>query len=92
LAGVHSTHFSQERYDEFSRASRLWQHLALERRSGQAFGIDGFLKHRRANSLALRCPACPEVGFNVNKSTIDMADESEAYVYSFLHNKLILIE
>lgn len=47
---------------------------SLERRTGQAFGIDGFLKHHRANSLALRYPACPEVGFNVEKSMIDMAE------------------
>ena len=48
---------------------------SLKLRTGQAFGIDGVLKHhRRANSLALRYPACPEGGFNVEKSMIDMAE------------------
>jgi hypothetical protein len=53
--------------------SRIWQYLALLQRSGQAHGIDQFLPHQRKNSLAVRCPACPEIGFNVDKETIDNA-------------------
>jgi hypothetical protein len=47
------------------------------RRAGQFHGIDKILTHRQAQSLAVRCPACPEVGFNVGKEVIDEAKEEE---------------
>jgi len=56
---------------------RVWRHLATLRRSGQAHGIDGLLRHRRPNSLAVRCPACPEAGFNVENAEIQAASEDE---------------
>ena len=34
---------------------------------------------RRKGSLAIRCPACPEVGFNVDKALVDHATEGEKY-------------
>lgn len=34
--------------------------------------------HRRPNSMTVRCPACPEIDFNVTRDTVDNADESEA--------------
>ncbi|KAJ7921959.1 hypothetical protein B0H13DRAFT_1866198 [Mycena leptocephala] len=49
-----------DRYREFLFACRIWRYLALERRSGQAHGIDAYVPHRRAGSLTVRCPACPE--------------------------------
>jgi hypothetical protein len=54
--------------------------LAVRRRSGQEHGIDDELPGRRPCSLAVRCPACPEIGINVDKETIEIASESEAYV------------
>lgn len=60
----------------------MWQHLAIVRRSGQSHGIDAILNHRDSGSLAVRCPACPEIGFNVDKSTIDLARDDEWYVPS----------
>lgn len=45
---------------------RIWRYLAERRRSGQEHGIDSEVPHRRPNSLAVRCPACPEIGFNVS--------------------------
>jgi len=47
------------------------------RRMGQFHGIDNILSHRRGESLAVRCPACPEVGFNVSKEDINNANEEE---------------
>ncbi|KAJ7204243.1 hypothetical protein B0H12DRAFT_1080513 [Mycena haematopus] len=66
-----------DRYREFQFGYRIWRFLALERRTGQAHGIDKFVPHRRPGSLTVRCPACPEVGFNVDEETINNADESE---------------
>lgn len=56
---------------------RLWRHLAERRRSGQEHGIDSEVSHRRPNSLAVRCPACPEVGFNVNHVNVNDAEETD---------------
>lgn len=49
---------------------RVWRHLAEKRRSGQEHGIDREVPHRRPNSLAIRCPACPEINFNVDLEEI----------------------
>ena len=56
---------------------RVWRHLATLRRSGQTHGIDRLLSHRRPNSLAVRCPACPEPGFNVEIPEMQAASEDE---------------
>ena len=47
---------------------------------GQFHSIDNILTHRQAQFLAVHCPACPEVGFNVAKEKIDTAKENETYV------------
>lgn len=56
---------------------RLWRYLALARWSGQAHAIDNILKHRRKGSLAVWCPACPEIGFNVNEDVVSFVAESK---------------
>ncbi|TFK60905.1 hypothetical protein BDN72DRAFT_904576 [Pluteus cervinus] len=33
-------------------------------------------------SLAVRCPACPEIGFNVEKAVVDAASEAESHKYT----------
>ncbi|KAJ7131489.1 hypothetical protein C8R43DRAFT_895982 [Mycena crocata] len=72
----------QDRYREFMFAYRIWRYLALERRLGQAHGIDEFVPHRQPGSLALRCPSCPEVGFNITLETIKAALESESHKFT----------
>lgn len=60
----------------------------MQRRAGQAHvhQIDRFLQAsnpefgRRPGSLAVRCPACPEVGVNVSVEEIKNASEAERYV------------
>ncbi|KAJ6624354.1 hypothetical protein B0H10DRAFT_1784804, partial [Mycena sp. CBHHK59/15] len=44
-----------------------WRSLALECRTGQAHGIDELVPHRQPGSLTMRCPACPEPGFNISE-------------------------
>ncbi|KAF8144371.1 hypothetical protein K438DRAFT_1435719, partial [Mycena galopus ATCC 62051] len=68
------------RYREFLFACRIWRYLTLQRRTGQAHGIDEHVPHRRAASLALRCPACPEVGFNMTLEEMANATEEERYL------------
>ncbi|KAK6992758.1 hypothetical protein R3P38DRAFT_141697 [Favolaschia claudopus] len=71
-----------DRYREFMRVGRLWRNFTARRRSGQAQDIDTVITNRRPDSLAIRCPACPEVGFNVDKSTIDGANENEKHKHT----------
>lgn len=56
---------------------RVWRHLAERGRSGQEHGIDSEVPYRRCNSLAVRCPACPEVGFNIEPEELAAAEETE---------------
>ncbi|KAJ7504835.1 hypothetical protein B0H11DRAFT_2343124 [Mycena galericulata] len=70
-------HAVKDRYREFQFAYRIWRYLALERRTGQAHGIDQYVPHRRPGSLTLRCPACPEVGFNISVEEMNAALDTE---------------
>jgi hypothetical protein len=58
----------------------VWRHLAAGRRAGQAHGIDSILTLRRPGSLVVRCPACPEVGVNIDAETLASASPNEKYV------------
>jgi hypothetical protein len=62
---------------EMTRVYQAWTHLASVRRRGQTHGIDRVISSRRANSLAIPCPACPELGFNVDKHVVENASEDE---------------
>ncbi|KAJ7791866.1 hypothetical protein B0H13DRAFT_1675855 [Mycena leptocephala] len=64
-----------DRYREFLFGYRIWRYLALQRRTGQAHGIDHLMPHRRPGSLTVRCPACPEVGFNISPETMKAATD-----------------
>ena len=59
------------------RVFRVWTHLSGLRRRGQSYDIDDFLKGRRKHSLAIPCPACPEVHINVDLEAIEQAKEDE---------------
>jgi hypothetical protein len=54
--------------------------MAQVRRSGQCHKFDETLPHRQKGSVAIRCPACPEVHVNVDKRTIELAGEDETSV------------
>jgi len=55
--------------------------MAQVRRSGQCHGFDDALPHRRKGSVTVRCPACPEIHFNVDQNTLELAAEDEAQVF-----------
>lgn len=44
---------------------------------GQTHSIDDVIQTRRKTSLAIRCPACPEIGFNVADELVNSAEEKE---------------
>ncbi len=67
---------SQDRYKELMVVMRIWRHLAERRRSGQDHDIDSEVPFRRHKSLAVRCPACPEVGFNVDPKALEKVPET----------------
>ncbi|KAJ7275700.1 hypothetical protein C8J57DRAFT_1589774 [Mycena rebaudengoi] len=69
----------KDRYREFQLAHRQWRKLALECRTGQAHGIDKHVPHRQPGSLTLRCPGCPEVGYNISEEAMSEALESERH-------------
>ncbi|TFK60799.1 hypothetical protein BDN72DRAFT_744711, partial [Pluteus cervinus] len=69
-----------DRLDELMLILRVWRFKTTVRRSGQAHNIDDSLPLRKQHSLGVRCPACPEVGFNVERKTIDEAPESDWFV------------
>jgi hypothetical protein len=60
-----------------TRVYQVWTHLASVRRRGQTHGIDKIISNRRPNSLAVPCPACPEIGFNVDRNVVENASEDE---------------
>ncbi|KAJ6526481.1 hypothetical protein DFH09DRAFT_1095195 [Mycena vulgaris] len=72
----------KDRYREFLFAQRIWRYLALRRRAGQDHGFDAHVPHRRAGSLTIRCPACPEVGFNISAETMQAATEMESHKFT----------
>jgi hypothetical protein len=69
----------QDRYDEMGRVFRVWIHLSTLRRRGQAHGSDKVIP-LWGDSLAIRCPACPQVHLNVDLETIIQALGDEVYV------------
>ncbi|KAF8188609.1 hypothetical protein K438DRAFT_1722560 [Mycena galopus ATCC 62051] len=71
-----------DRYREFLFACRIWRYLTLQRHTGQAHGIDELVPHQCAASLAVQCPACPEVGFNMSCEEMANATEEERHKYT----------
>jgi hypothetical protein len=61
------------------RVFRVWIHLSTLRRWGQADGSNPVIQLWK-DSLAIRCPACPQVHFNVDLETIIQAPEDDTYV------------
>ena len=70
----------KDRYDEMGRVFRVWIHLSTLRRRGQASSSNSSnnVIQLWGDSLAIRCPACPQVHFNIDLETIVRALEGEA--------------
>ncbi|KAJ7814290.1 hypothetical protein B0H14DRAFT_2376079 [Mycena olivaceomarginata] len=57
---------SRERYNEFLRMTRQWQHLMLLKRAGRAHDLcDDRIGATKLGECALLCPACPRPGKNL---------------------------
>ncbi|KAJ7089398.1 hypothetical protein C8R44DRAFT_556861, partial [Mycena epipterygia] len=53
-------------YPAFLPTNRIYQYLKTLVRLGQVHGIDEFMPYRPSENLVVNCPACPEVGVNVD--------------------------
>ncbi|KAJ7466564.1 hypothetical protein B0H11DRAFT_1733162 [Mycena galericulata] len=73
---------AKNRYREFQHSFRIWRYLALQRRTGQAHGIDQYVPDRQPGSLTVRCPACPEVGYNITEESMKAAEEGEKHKFT----------
>ncbi|KAJ3562360.1 hypothetical protein NP233_g9626 [Leucocoprinus birnbaumii] len=71
-----------DRYASLLLVMRFWRFLSLCRWAGQEHKIDGVLTHRRPGSVAVWCPACPEIGFNVDEDTLKCAWEGKTHIYT----------
>jgi hypothetical protein len=58
---------TQERYREFLHVCRVWRHLQARKQTGEALGITDYLPVPIQNRLAVRCPACPQPGLNMDE-------------------------
>jgi len=78
-------------YQEFLCVSRVWSHLTCVRQQGQAsaHNVDSILSHRHPNSLAVYCPTCPEVGFNVFREFLVSLSPTQRLALSIYWCKLI---
>ncbi|KAJ3560759.1 hypothetical protein NP233_g10624 [Leucocoprinus birnbaumii] len=77
-------HLVPDRYREFMLVMCFWRHLALLRHGGQEHNIDAILTHRRQGSLVVWCPACPEIGFNVDEKTLELATDSDMHIFTLI--------
>ncbi|KXN84844.1 Transcription elongation factor SPT5 [Leucoagaricus sp. SymC.cos] len=75
-------HHVQDRYLAMMLVMRVWRYLALHRWSGQDHNIDAILRLRWPGCLAVRCPACPEIGFNVDEDVLNNAPDFETHIYT----------
>ena len=59
-----SRHISQDRYDQFLLAIRIWRHLKMLKRAGRGHDPAG-VEATLAGECAVECPACPHPGRNL---------------------------
>ncbi|KAJ7789959.1 hypothetical protein B0H14DRAFT_3094779 [Mycena olivaceomarginata] len=73
---------SRDRYEEFLRMTRQWQHLMLLKRAGRAHDpCDDRIGATKAGELALLCPACPHPGINLPVDW-DKVPVEKAFLYA----------
>ncbi|KAJ7052855.1 hypothetical protein C8F01DRAFT_1236176 [Mycena amicta] len=75
-----------DRYNEFLLACRIWRFLALQRRTGQAASLQvdqHYLSIRRPRCLAVRCPACPEVGVNLDLDALKLVPPEKRHTVTY---------
>ncbi|KAJ6462254.1 hypothetical protein C8R47DRAFT_1225566 [Mycena vitilis] len=73
---------SRERYDEFLRMARQWQHLQLLKRAGRGHSpAEDRVNETKAGEVALLCPACPQPGKNLPPDWDNLPFE-KAFIYA----------
>ncbi|KAJ7602950.1 hypothetical protein DFH06DRAFT_1350766 [Mycena polygramma] len=73
---------SRERYDEFLRMARQWQHLQLLKRAARGHSTDANrINDTKAGEVALLCPACPQPGKNLPPDWANLPFE-KVFIYA----------
>ncbi|KAJ6506403.1 hypothetical protein C8R47DRAFT_1241797 [Mycena vitilis] len=73
---------SRDRYEEFLRMTRQWQHLHLLKRAGRAHDpAEDRMAATSPGECALLCPACPQPGKNLPPNWADLPFE-KAFIYA----------
>lgn len=67
------------------QASHIHHHLQMVQRSGQAHGINKYIQHCQKNCIVIHCPACPELGWNIDLEILQSASKSEKCVVFHLN-------
>jgi hypothetical protein len=60
----------QDRYPEFLRITREWQHIRMLKRAGRGHDPEG-IANTKPGECALLCPACPHPGKNLPENWKD---------------------
>ncbi|KAJ6545302.1 hypothetical protein B0H19DRAFT_1238233 [Mycena capillaripes] len=72
----------QERYEEFLRMTRQWQHIQLLKRAGRGHSTDcDRINDTKAGECALLCPACLQPGKNLPPDW-DKVPFEKAFLYA----------
>ncbi|KAJ7120591.1 hypothetical protein C8R43DRAFT_1136756 [Mycena crocata] len=74
---------SKDRYHEFLRMTRIWDHLQMLKRAGRGHHPDG-AAGTQAGECALLCPACPQPGKNLPPEWKDVSEEKRFLYALFL--------
>jgi hypothetical protein len=77
--------FTQDRYEQFQTAIRIWRHMKLVKRAGRGHDPAG-IDSTSPGECAVECPACPHPDRNLPDDWKD-APESIGYVPSRKHQK-----
>ncbi|KAJ7894257.1 hypothetical protein B0H14DRAFT_2334592 [Mycena olivaceomarginata] len=74
---------SRDRYEEFLRMTRQWQHLMLLKRAGRAHDpCEDCIAATKAGELALLCPARPQPGINLPVNWDKVPFEKASFLYA----------
>ncbi|KAJ7156814.1 hypothetical protein C8R43DRAFT_1125395 [Mycena crocata] len=74
---------AKDRYHEFLRMTRIWEHLQMLKRAGRCHNPSG-AAGTRAGECALLCPACPQPGKNLPPEWKDVPEDKRFLYALFL--------
>lgn len=67
---------SKDFYNVFRRVVRVWRSIQARKCSGEYHGMKELLGDNSEFFLAVKCPACPQPGFNMHWR-VDVSEENK---------------